>query len=227
MLLSGSTELLMAYAMFYCILYLFVCTYAGKELLSQLITTAASGRNLPSHVMHMQANQKIFIFQYFSFYKQSKFHAHLSWTWTKLYNLDAWYCSVRVSRKFCQRGSNSGNVFFLVGVGRGVQISLKAGHHRPAIETRSLLCRSNLECLLGSLLIFMGSVPVLLKKPIFLRFFRVGVRVPSPSPWIRAGALCYRSTSEMVVWVVVWSKQSMLWVQHLYSCKWTHCILSV
>ena len=35
------------------------------------------------------------------------------------------------SRKLCQRGSNSENVFFCVDEGRLDQYSIKAGHHRP------------------------------------------------------------------------------------------------
>ena len=31
-----------------------------------------------------------FICQYFSFYEQLKFRAHLSWAWKKFYNLGAW-----------------------------------------------------------------------------------------------------------------------------------------
>ena len=32
-----------------------------------------------------------FICQYFSFYEQLKFHAHLSWAWKEFYNLGAWW----------------------------------------------------------------------------------------------------------------------------------------
>ena len=44
-----------------------------------------------------------------------------------------YYHTMRGSSKFCQMGSYSD--VFLVGEGRGIQILLKAGHHRPASET--------------------------------------------------------------------------------------------
>ena len=34
--------------------------------------------------------RNFFIFRYFSFYEQLKYHAQLSWAWKKLYNLGAW-----------------------------------------------------------------------------------------------------------------------------------------
>ena len=43
--------------------------------------------------------------------------------------LGRWWSSIRGSRKFCQRGSNSANVFFFEG--ERIQVSLKAGQHRP------------------------------------------------------------------------------------------------
>ena len=50
----------------------------------------------------------------------------------------------------------------------------------------SLVCWwwPNIECWLGSFVIFRGSRPVLLRNPIFLWFFRV-VRTPGPPLWIR------------------------------------------
>ena len=33
--------------------------------------------------------RKVYIFQYFSFYVQLKFHAQLSWAWKKFYNFRA------------------------------------------------------------------------------------------------------------------------------------------
>ena len=62
--------------------------------------------------------------------------------------------------------------------GERIQISLKAGHHRPASETPlngdSLACYwwPNVECWLGIFENSRGSGPVLLRKSIFLRFFR-------------------------------------------------------
>ena len=41
----------------------------------------------------------------------------------------------RGSRKFCQRGSNTDNVFFLVDGMERVEMPLKMGHNRPASET--------------------------------------------------------------------------------------------
>ena len=84
---------------------------------------------------------------------------------------------------------NPDNVFFLF-KGERIQISLKAGHHRPASETPlngvSLACRwqPNVECWLGSFENSRGSGPVLLRNSIFLQ----GGGGPDPlSPsWIRA-----------------------------------------
>ena len=85
--------------------------------------------------------------------------------------------------------------FFFFFKGERIQISQKAGHHRPASETPlngvSLACWwwPNVECWLGSFENFRGSGPVLLRNSMFLWFFRWGGRgVPDPlSPlWIRA-----------------------------------------
>ena len=70
-----------------------------------------------------------------------------------------------VSRKFCQKGSNTEVFlfFFSLGDGKKIEMPLKVCHHRPAIE-----------CWLGSFVIFRGSRSLLLGNPIFLGFFRVG-----------------------------------------------------
>ena len=38
---------------------------------------------------------------------------------------------MRGSRKFCQKGSNSDNVFFFLMRGERIQIGIKEGNHRP------------------------------------------------------------------------------------------------
>ena len=46
--------------------------------------------------------------------------------------------NMRGSRKLCQRGSNSDNVLFFSSFsmrGKRIQITIKAGQHRPASET--------------------------------------------------------------------------------------------
>ena len=58
------------------------------------------------------------ICRYSSFSEQLKFRAQLSWARKTFYNLGAWFWAIltndmRGSRKFCQRGSNSDNFFFL------------------------------------------------------------------------------------------------------------------
>ena len=64
--------------------------------------------------------------------------------------------------------------------GERIQISLKAGHHRPASEAPSngvsLACRwwPNVECWLGSFENFRGSGSVLLRKSTFVWFSRGG-----------------------------------------------------
>ena len=71
-------------------------------------------------------------------------------------------------------------VFFFFFKEERIQISLKAGHHRPASETPlngvSLACRwwPNVECWLGSFENSWGSGPVLLRNSIFLWFFGGG-----------------------------------------------------
>ena len=66
---------------------------------------------------------------------------------------------------------NSDNVFFFFFKGERIQISLKAGHHRPASETPfngvSLACRwwPNVECWLGCSENFRGFDLVLIRGP--------------------------------------------------------------
>ena len=93
-----------------------------------------------------------------------------------------------VSRKFCQRGSNFENIFFLVDEGREdpnttIRRPLLA-HHRNTVNGISLVCRW--WPYFVALRFFRGSQPILLEKPIFLRFFRGGVGsghpVPHPTP---------------------------------------------
>ena len=93
-------------------------------------------------------------------------------------------CTVRIytmhgSKKFCQRGSNSGVflfvccyliVFSYLMRREKIQIPLKAGHHRPASET-SLELRvaggsiiAKIECWLGSFVIFQGIQTSIAKK---------------------------------------------------------------
>ena len=98
--------------------------------------------------------------------------------------------------KFCQRGSNSDNVFFFVVFffsffsswrENGSKVPLRAGHHRPTSETPlngvSLACRwwPNIEFWLGSFVIFQGIWASIAKKPIFLWFF-TGVSGPHAPP---------------------------------------------
>ena len=94
--------------------------------------------------------------------------------------------SMRGSRKFRQRGSNSANVFL---EGERIQIPLKAGQYRPASETPfkwrlaggSMMAQhSILNARLKDLLFFRGSGPVLLRNPIFLSFSR-GSGPPVPA----------------------------------------------
>ena len=104
------------------------------------------------------------------------------------------------SRKFCQKGSNFDNVFFSWGKGGSkyhynqaifgprAKRYLNAGQHRHANETPchlngvSLACRwwPNIQCWLGSFVIFRGSGPILLENAIFLCFFSGGSGHPVP-----------------------------------------------
>ena len=105
------------------------------------------------------------------------------------------------SRKFCQRGSNSDGFFFF-GVGGGggglmrgkrIHIALKASHHLPPgkrhLNGISLAGRSwpNIECWLGSFVIFQGVRTSIAKKLyIFVIFQGEGGSDPCPLPGICA-----------------------------------------
>ena len=94
---------------------------------------------------------------------------------------------MRGSRKFCQRGSNFDHVFFfcLFSVDKGREDSNTAisgpPHHLNGV---SLTGRwwPNTECWLCSFVVSQGSKPVLLRNPIFLRFFRSGTWTPPLDP---------------------------------------------
>ena len=85
-------------------------------------------------------------------------------------------------------GSELWQRFFSSFLRERIQITQKAGHHRPASETHlngvSLACRwwPNVECWLGNFENFRGSGPVLLRNSIFLWFFRWGWGVRTPCP---------------------------------------------
>ena len=77
------------------------------------------------------------------------------------------------SRKFCQRESNSDNVFVLFCVlmrGERIQKVLKARHHRPASETPFRWRADDGPTLnwLGSFVIFQGIWTSIATNPIFL-----------------------------------------------------------
>ena len=105
---------------------------------------------------------------------------------------------IRGSRKFRQEGSNSYNVMS----GERIQISLKAGHHRPASGTpfkwpfAGGRCLPNIECWLVSFVIFQGLRTSIAKKPCSIVIFQKGGD-PDPNPlWIR---VCYRSYIPMIL----------------------------
>ena len=77
--------------------------------------------------------------------------------------------------------------------GKRIQIALKAGHYQPA--HRQANDGLNTECWLGSFVIFLGSGLVLWRNPIFLWFFRGGVKTPCPPLWIRSWMLHHRTFS--------------------------------
>ena len=87
-------------------------------------------------------------------------------------------------------------LFFFFLKGERIQISQKAGYHRPASETPlngvSLACQwwPNVECWLGSFENFRGSGPVLLRNSIFFVIFTGmwggGGSGPPVPLWIRA-----------------------------------------
>ena len=83
---------------------------------------------------------------------------------------------MRGSRKFCKRGFNSDNVYFIFiwWVERGSKIALKAGWYWP-----------NIECWLGSFLIYQGIWTSIAKKPYIFVIFQVGSGPPAAPLWIR------------------------------------------
>ena len=98
---------------------------------------------------------------------------------------------MRGSRKFCHWGSNSYGFFFVRG--EKIQIALKAGLHLSASETLfkcvSLAGRwwwwPNIECWLGSFVIFQGIRTSIAKKPFILWFFRRGGGGGAPVAHVR------------------------------------------
>ena len=95
---------------------------------------------------------------------------------------------MRGSRKFCQRGSNSATltkIFFCIKRGEMIQIQQKAGHHRHASERHfngvSFVGRwwPNIECWLGSFVIFQGIWTSIARKPCIFVIFQ---GVPDPLP---------------------------------------------
>ena len=93
--------------------------------------------------------------------------------------LIAYMYVMRGSGKFCQRGSNYDKVFFsfMRGGGGRIQIPLLAGHQRPACETPFNAFRwraddSNMECWLGSFLIFQGISTSIAKEPYIFVIFQ-------------------------------------------------------
>ena len=85
---------------------------------------------------------------------------------------------------FCQRGSNSDNVFFYLNniknSAHQCQIALKAGHHRPTSETPFKW--PIIECWLGSFVIFQGILTSIAKKHYIFCDFSGRVQTPCPSP---------------------------------------------
>ena len=99
----------------------------------------------------------------------------------------SWSDYVRI-QKVIQRGSNFENFFLLLYlVNEWIWIPLKywaimglpAKRHFNGV---SLACRwwPNIECWLGSFVIFQGFRTSIAKKPYILWFFRGGVRIPCP-----------------------------------------------
>ena len=105
------------------------------------------------------------------------------------------YKSMRGSRKFCQRGSNSEKCFCycffqLIRRGERIQITLKAGHHRPNRETpfkwhfADGFLRPNIVCWLGSFVIFQGIRNSISKQPFSFVVLKgcLDPRFPPPPP---------------------------------------------
>ena len=89
----------------------------------------------------------------------------------------------------------------------------------PNITISGLACRwwPNIECWLGSFVIFRGSRPVLLRNSIFLWFFRggSGPTVSPPPLWIRACSLpasvvYWLLRMSMLLGVTAWRKVVMM-----------------
>ena len=86
---------------------------------------------------------------------------------------------MRGSRKFCQRGSNFDNVFFIIIRGERIKYHYQRAITGPPAKRHlngnsvSLACRRvpNIECRLDSFVIFRGSRPVFLRNPIFCEYF--------------------------------------------------------
>ena len=96
---------------------------------------------------------------------------------------------MRRSRKFCQRGGGGGCFFCWWEMG-GSKYHYKRAiigpPAKPHFNGVSLACQwwPNIECWLGSFVIFQGIWTKLLRNPIFLWFFRRGPDPRSPL-WIR------------------------------------------
>ena len=107
----------------------------------------------------------------------------------QLSSVATFFVCMRGSRKFCQRGSNSDNVYFFLMREERIKIALKEGHHRPAGERHlngvSLAGRRwpNIECWLGSFVISQGIWSSIAKKAfIFVIFSGAGGVGPDPLP---------------------------------------------
>ena len=98
------------------------------------------------------------------------------WLKVLIVNHYFYYCVHRGSSKFCQRGPTL-TYFFVVAVFFCLVFVLlllffisKCGARGPKYHLKqaiiNLTCRPQIECWLGSFVIFRGSGPVLLKNPI-------------------------------------------------------------
>ena len=128
---------------------------------------------------------------------------------------------MRGSRKFCQRGFNSGKVFFNEGkedansTEKRAIIGLPGKRHLNGVL---LACQwwPNIECWLGSFVIFRGSGCVLLKIPIFLWFFFCG----------GGGGV----QTQSLLWISTWDQSSLCSVVRCRLNeksleKWYPCVL--
>ena len=144
----------------------------------------------------------------------------------KLYNLEAMchflhhahkaitFSSVmRGSRKLCQRGSNSDNVFFFFLMrGKRIQISLQAGHHRR-LNGVSLAGRwwPNIECWLCSFVIFQGIQTSIAKKPYIFVIFQVeGSGPPAPSGSAHVSLHCIWRLRQNFGLQICWVRQHII-----------------